>query len=170
VQYEHEPAAATVRLACRFRHTRTFRLSRGKAGSQNWRISDSPTVQGIGRPATPHTSVLPFSLQLFRPIGRRNCTCMGGLRGKANKGGLNLKQCDIKKILIFVKSHFIREVWNNENAQKCSKCNNLIRMSYNVTVVVNSCAPRTHPTYFYMYSYEKACLELCEVFRKASFA
>jgi hypothetical protein len=35
VQYEHEPAKATERLTCRFRHTRTFRLSRGKAGRQN---------------------------------------------------------------------------------------------------------------------------------------
>jgi hypothetical protein len=44
---------------------------------QNWRVSYSPTVQTIDRTAAPHTSVLPFSLQLCRPNGRPNCVCMG---------------------------------------------------------------------------------------------
>jgi hypothetical protein len=45
---------------------------------QNWRVSYSPTVQTIHPTAAPHTSVLPFSLQLCRPNGRPNCVCMGG--------------------------------------------------------------------------------------------
>jgi hypothetical protein len=37
----------------------------------DWRVSYSPTVQTIGWPATPHTSVLPFR--------RPKCVCMGTL-------------------------------------------------------------------------------------------
>jgi hypothetical protein len=64
------------------------------------RVSYRPTGQTIGRPAAPHTSVLPFSLQLCRPNGRLNCVCMGAHRNKSCTNGTHISKS--KKVKVFL--------------------------------------------------------------------